>query len=93
METKEPKANKKKQKVSKKALRTLLTDSLVQSLDGLELPKANKKVKKVMTKASKALASTYARLIKKQMKQAKSKSKSKKPVADKANNGQVAVAA
>lgn len=93
METNTLKQKEKKQKVSKKALRTLLTDSLVHSLAGLELPKANRKVKKVMTKASKALASTYARLIKKEMKKIKSTKKSKKVVADKANNGQVAVAA
>ena len=50
-------------------------------------------VEKVMTKASKVLATTYARLIKKEMKKTKSTKKSKKVVADKANNGQVAVAA
>jgi hypothetical protein len=69
-----------KKKVSKKALRALLQDSLVQTFKGLELPNPNKKVKKLVDRASKKLASHYASLIKRDLKRA-SKSKSQVAVA------------
>lgn len=60
-------------KVSKKALRSLLKDSLRQSIDHLELPKPNKKVKKIINKSSKRMASVFAQLLKKEFKRSKGK--------------------
>lgn len=60
-------------KVSKKALRSLLKDSVQQSLGHLELPKANKKVKKIISRSTKKLATEFAHLLKKEFKRSKPK--------------------
>jgi hypothetical protein len=72
-----------KKKVSKKALRTLLADSFVQTLRSLELPAPSKKINKLLERASKKMAVQYASVIKKELK----KSLKRK------SSGQVAVAA
>ncbi|MBY0436152.1 MAG: hypothetical protein K2U26_18825 [Cyclobacteriaceae bacterium] len=69
-----------KKKVSKKALRSLLKDSVQQSISHLQLPEANKKVKKIINRSSKKLASEFSHLLKKEFK----RSKPKKTKADKA---------
>ena len=78
------KPRKEKKKVSKKALRHLLKDSVQQSIVGLQLPEPNKKVKRIINKSAKQMASVFARLLKKEYK----RSKPRKPA--KAENGQVA---
>jgi len=72
--------NKDTRKVSKKALRSLLKDSVQQSLGNLELPKGNKKVKKIISRSTKQLAAVFAQILKKDFKQSKPK-KAKAPVA------------
>ena len=69
-----------KKKVSKKALRSLLKDSVQQSISHLQLPEANKKVKKIINRSSNKLASEFSHLLKKEFK----RSKPKKTKADKA---------
>ncbi len=59
-------------KVSKKALRSLLKDSVEQSIGQLELPKANKKVKKLIDRTAKKMASEFSHLLKKEFKKSKS---------------------
>jgi hypothetical protein len=60
-------------KVSKKALRSLLKDSVQQSLGALELPKANKRVKKIIDRSTKKLAAEFATLLKKDFKRSSPK--------------------
>ncbi len=55
-------------KVSKKALRTLLKDSLQQTIGHLELPKPNKKVKKIINRTTKKMAVEFSHLLKKEFK-------------------------
>lgn len=62
-------------KVSKKALRSLLKDSLQQSLGHLELPKPNKKVKKIISRSTKKMAAEFAHLLRKDFKRSKPKKK------------------
>jgi hypothetical protein len=69
-----------KKKVSKKALRTLLADSFVQTLRSLELPVPSKKINKLLERASKKMAVQYASLIKKELKKSL-KRKASAPVA------------
>ena len=57
-----------KKKVSKKALKTLLNDSIRDAIGRLELPTPTKKVKKLISKSSKQLASEFAVLVKKELK-------------------------
>lgn len=71
---------KEQKKVSKKALRTLLKDSLQQSLGHLELPKPNKKVKKLINRTTRKMAVEFSHLLKKEFKRSKPK-KSKPAVA------------
>jgi len=69
-------------KVSKKALRSLLKDSLQQSLGHLELPKPNKKVKKIISRTTKKMAAEFAHLLKKDFKRSKpNKAKAEAPPA------------
>ncbi|MDZ4715199.1 MAG: hypothetical protein SH819_06980 [Cytophagales bacterium] len=71
-----------KKKVSKKALRSLLKDSVEQSIISLELPKPNKKVKKVINRAARRMAVEFSSLLKKEFKRSKvKKSKPSLPVA------------
>ncbi len=60
-------------KVSKKALRSLLKDSLQQSIGHLELPKPNKKVKKIISRTTKKMAIEFSHLLKKEFKRSKPK--------------------
>jgi len=55
-------------KVSKKALRSLLKDSLQQSIGHLELPKPNKKVKRLIDRTTKKMAIEFSHLLKKEFK-------------------------
>jgi hypothetical protein len=64
-------------KVSKKALRSLLKDSLQQSIGHLELPKPNKKVKKLIDRTTKKMAVEFSHLLKKEFKRSNPKKKVK----------------
>ena len=55
-----------KTKTSRKALRSLIEDSMQEALGHLELPSATKKVKKVIHRDSKKLASIFANVIKRE---------------------------
>jgi hypothetical protein len=63
-------------KISKKALKTLLNDSMREAISRLELPAPSKKVKKLIVKSSKALAAEFADLLKKEQKKIKKAEKS-----------------
>jgi hypothetical protein len=63
-------------KVSKKALKSLLSDSMNVAIGNLELPKPSKKVKRLLDRSSKKLASEFKRILKKE------NSKSKKAEKD-----------
>lgn len=63
-------------KTSKKALKSLLSDSMNVAIGNLELPKPTKKVKKLLDRSSKKLASEFVRIMKKEQ------SKSKKAAKD-----------
>jgi hypothetical protein len=63
-------------KVSKKALKTLLKDSMREAIGKLELPAANKKVKRLITRSSKLIATEFAGILKKENRKAKSRTKS-----------------
>ena len=72
-------------KVSKKALRSLLKDSLEQTIGHLELPKPNKRVKRIINRTTKKMALEFAHLLKKEFKRSKPKrAKVEAPVAVKA---------
>jgi hypothetical protein len=58
-------------KVSKKALKTLLSDSLRDAIGRLELPAPNKKIEKLIVKSSKKFADEYAGILKKSRKKKK----------------------
>ena len=71
-----------KKKVSKKALRSLLKDSVQQSIISLELPQPNKKVKKIINRTAKKMAIEFSQLLKKEFKRSEKKSKTKEsPIA------------
>lgn len=63
-------------KVSKKALISLLNDSMHEAIGHLELPKPTKRVKKLLDRSSKKLANVFATLLKKQNKKSKKERKS-----------------
>lgn len=63
-------------KVSKKALNSLLNDSMRVAINHLELPKPTKRVKKLLDRSSKKLATAFADLLKKQNKKSKKERKS-----------------
>ncbi|CAN5239512.1 hypothetical protein BH09BAC3_BH09BAC3_24080 [soil metagenome] len=65
-------------KVSKKALRTLLKDSLQQSIGHLQLPKPNKKVKKIIDRTTKKMAVEFSYLLRKEFKRSNPKAKKEK---------------
>ncbi len=60
-----------KVKVSKKALKSLLNDSLNEAISHLELPKPTKKVKKLLDRSSKKLATAFANILKKESRKMK----------------------
>jgi hypothetical protein len=60
-----------KNKVSKKALKSLLNDSMRDAIGHLELPKPTKKVQKLLDKSSKKLASEFATILRKQSRKEK----------------------
>lgn len=66
-----------KKKVSKKALRSLLKDSVQQSIVSLELPQPNKKVKKIINRSTKKMAIEFSQLLKKEFKRSAKKSRTK----------------
>jgi hypothetical protein len=63
-------------KVSKKALKSLLNDSLRVAIGTLELPKPTKKVEKLLDKSSKKLASEFAEILKRENRKARRTEKS-----------------
>lgn len=76
-----------KTKTSKKALRSLIADSMKEAIGTLELPQPTKKVNKLLQRNSKKLASVFADMIRRENKKKKkaekfmedtSKTKSKK---------------
>jgi hypothetical protein len=69
----EKKAEKPAKRVSKKALRNLLKDSVQRSITSLELPEPNKKVKKLISRTAKKMANEFSSLLKKEMKRSKPK--------------------
>ncbi len=60
-------------KVSRKALRNLLKDSVQQSIVSLALPEPNKKVKKIISRTARKMANAFSHLLKKEMKRSKPK--------------------
>ena len=58
-------------KSSKKALRSLINDSLQQSLNTLELPQASKKAKRLLHRSAKKLAIIFADAMKREEKKKK----------------------
>lgn len=60
-----------KTKTSKKALRSLINDSMQEVLSNLELPTPSKKVKKLMNRNAKKIASIYADILKREDKKKK----------------------
>ena len=63
-------------KVSKKALKSLLSDSMREAISSLELPKPTKKVNKLLDKSSRKLAFEFAQILKKSSRKAKKEEKS-----------------
>jgi hypothetical protein len=55
-----------KTKTSKKALRSLINDSMRSAIGHLELPEPSKKVKKLLDRNAKKLASVYADMLKRE---------------------------
>jgi len=64
-----------KKKVSKKALKTLLKDSMREAIVKLELPAANKKVKKLIAKSAREIGEAFAQILKKENKKTKKHAK------------------
>ena len=58
-------------KTSKKALRSLINDSMHEAISKLELPAPGKKVKKLLQRNSKRLADIYSHVIKRENKKKK----------------------
>ena len=63
-------------KVSKKALKSLLNDSMREAIGRLQLPQPTKKVEKLISKSSKRIASEFSSILKKQNKKEKETTKS-----------------
>src|SRR3989337_2672579 len=57
-----------KTKTSKKALRSLIADSMKEAIGTLELPQPTKKVNKLLQRNSKKLASIFADMIRRENK-------------------------
>lgn len=60
-----------KNKISKKDLRNLLSETIGKAVQALDLPKPNKKVKKVIDNQSRKLASEFASILKEERKKQK----------------------
>jgi len=60
-----------KTKTSKKALRSLIEDSMKEAIATLELPQPTKKVTKLLQRNSKKLASVFADMIRRENKKKK----------------------
>jgi len=58
-------------KTSKKALRSLISESMEEAIKTLELPQPGKKVKKLLQRNAKQLASVYAHILKREDKKKK----------------------
>jgi hypothetical protein len=58
-------------KTSKKALRSLISESMEEAIRTLELPQPGKKVKKLLQRNAKRLASVYAHVLKRENKKKK----------------------
>jgi len=65
-----------KKKVSAKALKSLLNDSLREAIGRLELPEPTKKLDKLIAKSSKKIANGFADILKKERKKTKKAEKS-----------------
>jgi hypothetical protein len=65
-----------KTKVSKRALESLLNDSIREAIANLQLPEPTKKVNKVVGRSAKKLAGEFASILKKENKKAKKAEKS-----------------
>jgi hypothetical protein len=61
--------------VSKKALKSLLNDSMRDAIGRLELPKSSRKVDKLLDKSSKKLAAAFASILKKETRRARKEEK------------------
>jgi hypothetical protein len=59
------------QKTSKKALKSLISESMQEALRSLELPEPGKKVKKLLDRNAKRLANVYAHILKRENKKKK----------------------
>jgi hypothetical protein len=60
-----------KNKGSKKALRSMINDSMREAMRHLELPEPTKKAKKVIDRSSKKLASVFSEILKREEKKKK----------------------
>jgi hypothetical protein len=58
-------------KTSKKALRSLISESMEEAIRTLELPQPGKKVKKLLNRNAKRLANVYADILKREHKKKK----------------------
>jgi hypothetical protein len=65
-----------KKKVSTKALKSLLNDSLRDAIGRLELPQPTKKLDKLIGKSSKRIAAGFANILRKEEKRARKAEKS-----------------
>jgi hypothetical protein len=65
-----------KKNVSRKALETLLSDSMRDAIGHLELPKPSKKIMKLVSRSAKKLASEFTHILKKENKKSKKIEKS-----------------
>jgi|GEM_PF-3088121 pyruvate/oxaloacetate carboxyltransferase len=66
-------------KISKKELREMVTGSMREALEGLQLPKASRKIRKLLDRSAKKIAAEYSDLLKAERKKEK---KEKKKSAD-----------
>ncbi len=55
-------------RTSKKALKSLISESMQEALRSLELPEPSKKVKKLLDRNAKRLATVYAHILKRENK-------------------------
>ena len=62
-------------KVSKKALKNLLNDSMASAIGSLELPSPTKRVKKLLDRSAKKLASEFAEILKRENRKIKKSEK------------------
>ncbi|HOX82287.1 MAG TPA: hypothetical protein PLJ60_04935 [Chryseolinea sp.] len=64
-----------KKTTSKKALRSLINDSMQEVISSLELPKPSKKVRKLINRNAKKIASIYTDLLKREDKKKRKEQK------------------